>query len=171
MSDTLMTIVAIVLAAILMFIFPLMTMADRADDVAQTAVKASTVEFVNEEANIKGKITKDDLDRYMVNISSTGNTYVVELSVQVPDTNLGKKAVLANSERAGLNANYTIYNTQIQEYLDAHGEYDLPIESLFSVRVTNSNTTIGEQFKNFFYTVTGNDAYRIVVEYTAMATK
>ena len=36
MSDTLMTIVAIVLAAILMFIFPLMTMADRADDVAQT---------------------------------------------------------------------------------------------------------------------------------------
>ena len=35
MGDSAMTIAAIFLAAILMFIFPLMTMADKNDDVAQ----------------------------------------------------------------------------------------------------------------------------------------
>ena len=35
MSDTLITVIAIVLAAVLMLIFPLMTMADRTDDVSQ----------------------------------------------------------------------------------------------------------------------------------------
>ena len=38
MSDTLITIIAIALAAVLMFVFPLMTMSDRTDDVAQLTV-------------------------------------------------------------------------------------------------------------------------------------
>ena len=38
MNDTLITIVGIFLAAILMFVFPLMTIADRNDDVAKQAV-------------------------------------------------------------------------------------------------------------------------------------
>ena len=33
MSDTLITVIAIALAAVLMFVFPLMTMSDRTDDV------------------------------------------------------------------------------------------------------------------------------------------
>ena len=39
MSDTLITIIAIALAAVLMFVFPLMTMSDRTDDVAQLTVR------------------------------------------------------------------------------------------------------------------------------------
>ena len=35
MSDTLITIVAILLAAILMFIFPLLSMSERGDDISQ----------------------------------------------------------------------------------------------------------------------------------------
>ena len=35
MGDTLITVIAIVLAAVLMFVFPLMTMSDRTDDVSQ----------------------------------------------------------------------------------------------------------------------------------------
>ena len=56
MSDTLVTVVAIALAAILMFVFPLMTMSDRTDDVSQLTVDTATTEFVDE-IRTTGKIT------------------------------------------------------------------------------------------------------------------
>ena len=56
MGDTLITVVAIGLAAVLMFVFPLMTMSDRTDDVAQLAVESATTDFVDEVATY-GKIT------------------------------------------------------------------------------------------------------------------
>ena len=48
MSDTVVTVLAIFLAAILMFIFPLMSMADRTDDISLLAVQTATTEFVEE---------------------------------------------------------------------------------------------------------------------------
>ena len=47
MSDTLITIVAILLAAILMFIFPMMSVAERSDDVSQLSVQTAVNEFVD----------------------------------------------------------------------------------------------------------------------------
>ena len=41
MGDSLMTIIAILLAAVLMFVFPLMSMSDRSDDISQLSVKNS----------------------------------------------------------------------------------------------------------------------------------
>ena len=58
MSDTLITIIAIALAAILMFIFPLMTMSDRTDDVSQLTVDTATTEFVDD---IRTTATKESL--------------------------------------------------------------------------------------------------------------
>ena len=47
MSDTVMTVIAIGSAAVLMFLFPLMSTADRGDDIAQQAVQTATGEFVD----------------------------------------------------------------------------------------------------------------------------
>ena len=66
MNDTLVTIVAIAIAAILMFVFPLMTIADRNDDVAQQAVQQKTVEFVDKARNV-GAITEADLTEHTIN--------------------------------------------------------------------------------------------------------
>ena len=73
MGDTLITIVAIFLAAILMFIFPLMSISDRNDDVAQLSVQTKTVEFVD---NIRstGKITQDNYDAFIQSLDATGNS-------------------------------------------------------------------------------------------------
>ena len=59
MGDSLITIIAIFLAAILMFVFPLMSLSERTDDISQLAVQTATTEFVD---NIRttGKITLDD---------------------------------------------------------------------------------------------------------------
>ena len=47
MGDSLITIIAIFLAAILMFVFPLMSLSERTDDISQLAVATATNEFVD----------------------------------------------------------------------------------------------------------------------------
>ena len=100
MSDTLITIIAIALAAVLMFVFPLMTMSDRTDDVAQLTVETATTEFVDT-ARSTGKITKANYDKFIETITSTGNTYNVDMEVQVKDDNLGKKVSQATADKIG----------------------------------------------------------------------
>ena len=56
MGDSLITVVAIFLAAILMFIFPLMTLAERTDDISSLSVQTSTTEFVDS-VRTTGKMT------------------------------------------------------------------------------------------------------------------
>ena len=70
MGDSLITIVAIFLAAVLMFVFPLMSMSERTDDVSELAVQTATTEFVDK-VRTTGKLTIDDYDKYVSTISST----------------------------------------------------------------------------------------------------
>ena len=72
MSDTLITIIAIFLAAILMFVFPLMTMSDRTDDVSQLSVQTATTEFV-EDIRTTGRITLDKYGKFVEEIAAPGN--------------------------------------------------------------------------------------------------
>ena len=108
MSDTLITVIAIALAAILMFIFPLMTMSDRTDDVAQLTVETATTEFVDN-VRTTGKITPENYDSFVQSINSTGNTYDVEIEVKVLDENEEKKGTQTNRTKIGENVYYSIY--------------------------------------------------------------
>lgn len=88
-GDTLIIVIVIGLSVILMFIFPLMTMGDRADDITQATVDAATREFVDNVCT-KGKITPEDLTTFRQKINSTGYLYVVEIQVKVLDENPSK---------------------------------------------------------------------------------
>ena len=172
MGDTLITIIAIALAAVLMFVFPLMTMSDRTDDVSQLTVEAATTDFVDK-ARTTGKITQANYDEFLETITSTGNTYDVELVVQVKDSNLGKKASQAQADKIGENVYYSVYTSQIQEVMDndtATHTYYCKEGDIISASVKNTNQTISQQMKNFFYTVTGNDSYTIAAEHAGIVT-
>ena len=69
MGDSLITVVAIFLAAILMFVFPLMSLAERNDDISSLAVQTATTEFVDR-VRTTGKMTLEDYDSYLSTISS-----------------------------------------------------------------------------------------------------
>ena len=81
MNDTMMSVIAIFLAGILMFVFPLMSTADRTDDIAQKAVQTATSDFVD---NIRstGKITQDKYDSFVTTIAETGNSYDIEIEAE-----------------------------------------------------------------------------------------
>lgn len=169
MSDTLVTIIAIALAAILMFIFPLITMSDRTDDVSQLTVDTATTEFVDD-IRTTGKISADKYNQFLETITSTGNTYNVEMEVQVLDENPGKKTTQVDRDKIGENVYYSVYTSQIQDKLDNDKVYKLKEGDIVSVNVKNTNQTLSQQLKNFFYKVVGNDTYTIAASHGGIVT-
>ena len=169
MSDTLVTIIAIALAAILMFIFPLITMSDRTDDVSQLTVDTATTEFVDD-IRTTGKISADKYNQFLETIASTGNTYNVEMEVQVLDENPGKKTTQVDRDKIGENVYYSVYTSQIQDKLDNDKVYKLKEGDIVSVNVKNTNQTLSHQLKNFFYKVVGNDTYTIAASHGGIVT-
>lgn len=169
MSDTLVTIVAIALAAILMFVFPLMTMSDRTDDVSQLTVETATTDFVDE-IRTTGKITPEKYNQFLETIGSTGNTYNTEMEVKILDENPGKKTTQTNRDKIGENVYYSVYTSQIEEKLNNGQPYKLKEGDIVSISVKNTNQTLSQQLKNFFYTVVGNDTYTIAASHGGIVT-
>ena len=172
MSDTLITIVAIFLAAILMFIFPLMSVSERNDDIAQTVVQTATSEMVEKIAS-KGKITASDYEEFLAKIATTGNTYEVEIEIQKFDDNLGKKSAVSATDVIGENARYKVFTTEIldQIYDNASGmteDYLLNKGDNIIITVKNTNSTIAQTLRAFFYKVTGKGTYQIAASATSL---
>ena len=171
MGDSLITIVAIVLAAILMFVFPLMTMSDRSDDISQLTVETATTEFVDN-VRTTGKLSLADYSAYEQRISATGNSYDIELEAQILDENPGKKTTQANSTKIGEYVYYSMYTSQILDTISSDTTSTLAFKEgdIFSASAKNKSTTLSQQFKNFFYSVTGNDIYTIAAEHAGYVT-
>lgn len=165
MGNSATTIVAIFLAAILMFIFPLMTMADKTDDVAQLSVQTATTEFTNN-ARKTGSITQSDHDNFILTLAATGNSYEPEITIQKLDENPAKKSS-GSYTQIGDNVYYTMYTTQVLESLPL----TLNEGDIVSVSVKNTNTTIAGQLRNFMYKVTGNSSGTIAAESSGMVTR
>lgn len=168
MGDTLITIIAIFLAAILMFIFPLMSISERNDDISQLAVQTETVEFVD---NIRttGKITQSDYASYVQTLAATGNSYDIEIEVKILDENPGKKSAQTATDKVGENIYYSEYTEQIKKEIESEkGKKILKEGDIISVSVKNTNTTIAQMLKNFFYSISGNDTYQIEAQHAGV---
>lgn len=160
MGDSLITIIAIFLAALLMFVFPLMSLSERTDDISQLAVQTSTTEFVDR-VRTTGKITQDDYEKYLSALVATGNSFEVEMLIQQLDENPGKKTTQAEATKIGENLYYNKYTSQIEDELNSKGRVILKEGDIVSVTVKNTNKTIAQLLRNFFYMVSGNDSYQV----------
>lgn len=161
MSDSLITVIAIMLTAVLLLVLPVMTMADRADDISKTDVETMTSNFVNEIRTI-GKLTSEKYNKFVEELTSTGNTYDTEMEFKILDENPGKKSTQSAKDKIGENVYYSVFTTQIQEALEGENKvYNLKEGDIVNVSVKNTNLTLSQSLKNFFYTVVGNDTYTI----------
>ena len=160
MSDTFITVVAIMLAAVLILVMPVMTMADRVDTVSQTDIETKTSDFVNE-IKSTGKLTPEKYSKFIEELTATGNTYNVEMEFKILDENPGKKSIQTSKDKIGENVYYSIFTTQIEDVINSGKNYNLKEGDIVNVTVRNTNKTLSQTLKNFFYTVTGNDTYNI----------
>lgn len=164
-----MTIVVIFFAAIVMFIAPLMTMADKTDDAVNLTVQTATTEFKNK-AITAGKLTQEDYDNFILTLAATGNAYNVEITVNMYDGN-NKKKSSEGTQVIGDGTRITMYTSQVMDQLAANGEIIMPPDSEIIIVVKNANQTIAVQLRNWAYRVTGNDSSTITAEASGIVTK
>lgn len=169
LGDSIITIVAIFLGAILMFVFPLMSLSERTDDMSQLAVQNATDEFVDR-VRTTGKITLDEYERYLQTITATGNSFEAEITVYQLDENPGVKVTQAEMTKIGENVYYNKYTSQVEEELNRTGRMKLKEGDRIAVTVNNTNKTIAQLLRNFFYQVTGNDSHQIAAQKSAIVT-
>ena len=172
MSDTLVTVVAILLAAILMFIFPLLAVSEQSDSISQLTVPSATTEFVDNSRAI-GKITMDNYTKLVTTVNATGNTYDIELELKILDENIGKKSAWTQGTVIGENVYYSIYTSQIVDYLtkdNGTGVYIMKEGDLLSCTVKNTNKTLSQSIRGIFYSISGSDTYTIAASHAGIVT-
>lgn len=170
MGDSLITVVVIVLAAVLMFVFPLLTVSENSDSTAQLSVQNATTEFV-ENIRSTGKLTLDAYDKYIQTINSTGNTFDVQIEVQVLDENPGVKTTQTDQTKIGENIYYTEYTSQVLDNITGNNNRMILKEGdIVTVKALNTNTTIAQTLRNFLYRTAGNNSSSIAASHSAVVT-
>ncbi|MCR5185984.1 MAG: hypothetical protein K6D97_02565 [Clostridia bacterium] len=163
MSDTLITFIAIVLAAIMMFMFPLLSVSERNDDIAQLSVQTAVTKFVDNSRAI-GKITMKNYDELVSTIQATGNSYDIEIEVKILDENIGKKSAWTQGTVIGENVYVSVYTAQIVEDIEEKGVYEMKEGDILSASATNTNKTMSQSLRGLFYSIPGGDNYSIAAQ-------
>ncbi len=167
MSDTLITVVAIILVAGLIFVVPLMTMADRVDTTSQAEVESIVTDFV-EEIRTTGKITKENYNKFLENLSATGYIFDVEMQTKIADKDYIKTSSQVSQDKIGENVYYSEYTSQIEEELEKSGVKKLKTGDMVLVTVKNTDLTLAQQLKSFAYKIVGNDTATVVASKAGM---
>ena len=148
MEDSLIVIFSIILAVVLMFLFPIMDTWERQDDISYMMVYSATVEFVDSARNL-GYITTNMYDDFLTSLSATGNKFDVTLE---------------HRERIySINGYRNIYTTQIEKELYS-GE---ALTNYFYVSIKNTNKTQSTLLKDVLY-ASPQETFKIGVPYGGM---
>ena len=83
------------------------------------------------------------------------------MQIQHLDENPCVKVKQAEVTKIGENLYYNEYTSQIEERLHNDKRIALKEGDIFSVTVKNTNKTIAEMLRGFFYSISGDDTYQI----------
>ena len=148
-------VIVIFLAGIVMFIFPLKTIADKKDETVMLEAQKIITEQVNK-WRTKGVITSEDIDNLTLSLNATGAAFDVELKVLVLDTNPTKKSTGATIT-IGNNVYYVDYTTQIEDKLP----YIIKEGDIISAAAIRIDESIAEQIENFLFRSNANSSSRV----------
>lgn len=169
MEDTSMDIIGILFGAILMFVVPLFLIANKSDDISQLVAQSATSEFVNEVVR-SGQITADEYQSFMTTLNTSGNTFDIDIHVQILDETPSKMVTDADAQKIGTNSYYSLYTTQVESKIgnssattsnNRVGKLILKQGDQVSITVKNSSKTLSQALRNVYYNVTGNDIHII----------
>ena len=161
MDDTFISIIAVIVASIIMFIFPFVILADRNDDIAQLTVETLTEEFVDSVIKT-GKITSEDYQKFILRLDASRNTYDINIEVKILDENPSKKVTDDTGTSLGVNTYYSIFTSQIEEkFVVPDSKIILKEGDEIFVTVKNNSKTLSQTLKSLYYTIRGEDLHII----------
>ena len=149
MENNASTILAIVVSAIIMFGYPLITRARKTDRAAQMVVEVATNEYTDK-IRKKAIISLEDYNAYLGILASTGNAFDVQFELQRLDENATKKATFLDRTQHTKNIYATYYTTQVMQMMnDSDKGLLLKEGDIITVKVQNANKTIFQQLTKF----------------------
>lgn len=158
MEDAYSKVVAVFIAAILMFLVPVMYFAQRQESIVQMYLFTRTTEFVDAVCN-KGEFTKAMYETYQNSVASCNGGYEIKMTARK------KELVMVSDYQAGVSyqmcENY-YYNKDILRELLENGKYGFSIEDYFQITVTKKGRSPGEIFLSLFGKETGGSERKIV---------
>lgn len=167
------SIIAIMISSIIMFLSPLVLIADRSDDISQLLAQTATTEFVNEVIT-SGQITTDNYQRFVSSLYSSGNTYEIDMEVKILDETTAQQVTKKDNSRIGNNSYYSLFTSQIEEKIgvsaaNANTTYNKTGTGMLNLKqgdgifvtVKNNSKTLSQVLKNFYYNVTDGDLHII----------
>lgn len=157
MGDSLSVIFATIVAAIIMFLFPMLDTWERQDDLSYMAAYTAVVDTVDAVRNT-GRLTKEMYNDLVYTLTATGNRFDVKLEhrqyVVAPDAAGNKEIVYLNH-----------YTDEILEHLTTSGEYtEFNTYDYFYISVKNTNVTQSTVLKQNLYG-TRMETFKIGVPY------
>lgn len=169
MQDIAITIIVIIVAAILLFVFPLLATAENKNEVDLAYVQSAATEFANTNAT-RGMITLESLDSLKQKLSTTGNTYDVNIEISRKTDDVGKKVDWTTGTNLGEGAFFTLQGTQINEQLETTGEFRLNIGDTLTVKVENSSKTMASSLKSAILGISESSKSEITATASALVT-
>lgn len=172
MGDSLSKIVAIILAVLLLFIFPILNMFENQDNTTQIFVLTQTCEFVDSVRSL-GYITPDMYREFVNKLSATNNIYEIEMEHYHqkfdPVYDDPKDAATFKND---FNINYwATYTDEIMGVLfpesSAGEDYKMSKGDYFKVKVRNRNKTAATRIQEILYNTDLSTA-KIMVTYGGM---
>lgn len=159
MGDSLSVIFATIVAAIIMFLFPILDTWERQDDLSYVAAYSAVVNTVDAVRNT-GRLTDAMYNDLLSSLSSTGNRFEIQMEHRYCTT------VESPSSPIGLESVYVNYYTQdILDALATTGEYtEFNKGDFFYISVKNTNKTQATVIKENLYGTT-LETFKIGVPY------
>lgn len=157
MGDSLSIIFATIVAAIIMFLFPMLDTWERQDDLSYMAAYTAVVDTVDAVRNT-GRLTSDMYDDLVSTVNSTGNRFDIQMEhrqyVIVPVDGGTPQMVYVNH-----------YTDEILNNLNVSGDYvEFNKGDFFYVSIKNTNKTQATMLKQNLY-ATKMETFKIGVPY------
>lgn len=159
MGDSLSLVFSMIVAILIMFMFPMMDSWERQDDLSYMLAYTATVDFVDGVRNT-GVLTKSMLNTFNGKLAATGNSYDIILEHReykiVPASPTSDESVIVYLNH---------YTKEIDDAIEsASGEYYFNKGDYFYVSVKNTNKTQATVMKEAVYGLP-IDSFKIGVPY------
>ncbi len=175
MSETLSKVFALILAVLLLYVFPVENMLTRQDDITRVFVLNETAQFVDSVRNL-GYITPVMYRQFSEVLSTTGNLYAITMEHRhgrIDPVYTDPVDITSFQHDYGYH-DKAIYTDEILNKLfpvanppPADTNYYLSKGDLFSVQVTNQNKTIATRVQELLL-MSDLPVKKIIVNYGGM---
>lgn len=173
MGETFGKIISLIIAVVLLFVFPVLNMFENQDDTTKVLVLTETTKFVDSVRNL-GYITPNMYLEFTKKLSATNNIYSIEMEhYHTTYDPIYDDPMVASTFKDDFNVNYRatytkgIMSTLFPDTPSSETIYKLSKGDYFALRVVNKNKTVATKIQEMVFNANLGTA-KIIVRYGGM---